>query len=466
MAVLARRERARVRAEISSDARRSAMLKRLDGIALILAQIATRDTSLLTLLADDAVLSDAARALMRSLLQDAGVDAAPFEVTPPEPPPVASTNAERRVVPQAVVSRQLANPFLAPDFSARQTERRPAAPPGHLGAARAALQFVRTGRRGSLAVHGAARAVVAAGAGRPHSDAPPGAAGGRGRRRTPELPARRRTGPGQDGAGAARRAGGERLSVARGRAERRQDQLGPRGRALDPHPVGHRDPRRRRHDGRLRRHRRGQLRGARPPRGLDRRLRLPRHGRRRGALHQEQDLAALAARAGALRAHPVPRRAAPADGPDRDPADQRHRGLPGDLAVPRLDRRHEAARRADAGAGGDRADPGRRQGSTPPPGSVWSTAASSVAARSTSPPTSRPGGSPTCPSSWTRRSPGRSGRPSSAWPAGWWRSTRTRSRGASPVPSSRASTTTSCAGSPPGSGRRRPRPQARRTCSP
>ncbi|MEJ7755339.1 MAG: SNF2-related protein [Nocardioidaceae bacterium] len=39
------------------------------------------------------------------------------------------------------------------------------------------------------------------------------------------------------------------------------------------------------------------------------RPRLPRHGRRRGALHQEQDLAALAARARALRAHPVPHRA-------------------------------------------------------------------------------------------------------------------------------------------------------------
>ena len=63
VAVLARQERARVRAEISSDARRSVMLKRLDGIALILAQIATRDTSLLALLAEDAVLSDAARAL-------------------------------------------------------------------------------------------------------------------------------------------------------------------------------------------------------------------------------------------------------------------------------------------------------------------------------------------------------------------------------------------------------------------
>ena len=37
-------------------------------------------------------------------------------------------------------------------------------------------------------------------------------------------------------------------------------------------------------------------------------------------------------------------RAAAADGADRHPADQRHRGLPGDLAVPRLDRRQEAAR--------------------------------------------------------------------------------------------------------------------------
>ncbi len=33
-----------------------------------------------------------------------------------------------------------------------------------------------------------------------------------------------------------------------------------------------------------------------------------------------------------------------ADGADRHPADQRHRGLPRDLAVPRLDRREEAAR--------------------------------------------------------------------------------------------------------------------------
>ncbi|HYJ69589.1 MAG TPA: DEAD/DEAH box helicase [Nocardioidaceae bacterium] len=128
VAVLARQERARVRAEISSDARRSSMLKRLDGIALILAQTATRDTSLLALLAEDAVLSDSARALMRNLLQDAGLDPGTVEVAPPELPaaPAAAPAApEKRVVPQTVVSRQLANPFLAPDFSAARPSAAP-----------------------------------------------------------------------------------------------------------------------------------------------------------------------------------------------------------------------------------------------------------------------------------------------------------------------------------------------------
>ena len=128
---------------------------------------------------------------------------------------------------------------------------------------------------------------------------------------------------------------------------------------MDPQPAGHRDPRQRRQHRRLRRHRHRQLRGARPARRLARRPRLPRDGRRRGALHQEQVVPALAARAAALRAHPVPHRPAAADGPHRHPADQRHRGLPGHLAVPRLDRRQEAARPADGRAGGDRADPRR-----------------------------------------------------------------------------------------------------------
>ena len=86
---------------------------------------------------------------------------------------------------------------------------------------------------------------------------------------------------------------------------------------LDAQARCHRDPRRRRHDRRLRRHRHRQLRGARPARRLARRPRLPRHGRRRGALHQEQGVPALAARAAALRADPGPDRAAAADGADR-----------------------------------------------------------------------------------------------------------------------------------------------------
>ncbi len=134
IAFLARQERARVRAEVNGDARRSGMLKRLDGIALILAQIATRDTSLLALLAEDAVMPDAARSLMRNLLEDAGVEPALVEVTSPESSESSESSAapaaaERQVVPRAVVSRQLANPFLAPDFSAARPS---AAPPRRL----------------------------------------------------------------------------------------------------------------------------------------------------------------------------------------------------------------------------------------------------------------------------------------------------------------------------------------------
>jgi SNF2 family DNA or RNA helicase len=51
------------------------------------------------------------------MLRDLGIDPAPEEIAPTETA-AASAGSERRVVPQSVVSRQLANPFLAPDFSA------------------------------------------------------------------------------------------------------------------------------------------------------------------------------------------------------------------------------------------------------------------------------------------------------------------------------------------------------------
>jgi hypothetical protein len=122
IALLVREERARVRGDESvSETQRAEALKRLDGIAMILAQTAARDTSLLALLAEDAVVSDAARSLRRDMLREAGVESAPDVAAPAEPAATAAA-PERRVVPQSVVARQLANPFLAPDFSAaRQT---------------------------------------------------------------------------------------------------------------------------------------------------------------------------------------------------------------------------------------------------------------------------------------------------------------------------------------------------------
>ncbi|WP_182113149.1 MULTISPECIES: DEAD/DEAH box helicase [unclassified Actinotalea] len=117
VALLVREERARVMAdEELSAAKRTQELKRLDGVATILAKIAARDTSLLGLLADDARVSDTARALKASMMRDAGME--PPEEPEPEPAPAPAPGSEKRVVPRSVISRQLANPFLAPDFEA------------------------------------------------------------------------------------------------------------------------------------------------------------------------------------------------------------------------------------------------------------------------------------------------------------------------------------------------------------
>jgi SNF2 domain-containing protein/helicase-like protein len=126
VALLMREEHARVRAEDSSTpARRAEQLKRLDGVATILAKTAVRDPALLALLSEDAVVSDAARSFERDMRRVVGVESTPTEVAPAAPvdAPVAT---ETRVVPQSVVSRQLANPFLAPDYdSVRPAPARP-----------------------------------------------------------------------------------------------------------------------------------------------------------------------------------------------------------------------------------------------------------------------------------------------------------------------------------------------------
>ncbi|MCW2798888.1 MAG: helicase [Aeromicrobium sp.] len=122
VALLAREERAKVRADADmTEAQRTEQLKRLDGIGTILAQTAARDTSLLALLVEDAVVSDAATSLKQDMLRAAGVEVE-VEPAPAPEPSTPSPAAERQVVPQSVVARQLSNPFLTPDFAAAQSQ--------------------------------------------------------------------------------------------------------------------------------------------------------------------------------------------------------------------------------------------------------------------------------------------------------------------------------------------------------
>lgn len=124
VALLAREERARVKADTElSDSRRGEELKRLDGIATILAQTAARDSTLFTLLDENAEMSETAKAVRRELLRKAGAEPEPE----PEPvvEPVDGAAAERRAYPLSVQARQLANPFLAPDFEHARSRVRP-----------------------------------------------------------------------------------------------------------------------------------------------------------------------------------------------------------------------------------------------------------------------------------------------------------------------------------------------------
>ena len=152
VALLVREERARLKTDESlNENQRAEQFKRLDGVATILAKTAARDTSLLMLLAEDAVVSEGARALKREMLAAAGVEVVPDEPTPA--PTETAAPSERQVVPQSVVSAKLANPFLVPDFSAAraQADRCPSA--RHLGAARPALPLLRVRR--SVVLHAA-----------------------------------------------------------------------------------------------------------------------------------------------------------------------------------------------------------------------------------------------------------------------------------------------------------------------
>jgi hypothetical protein len=123
VALLVREEHAKVRRdETSNGSRRTAQLKRLDGIATILAKTAVLDPGLLALLAEDALVSDAAKSLKRDMLRAVGIEPPPEQPEPTEAA-TAAGRTERQVVPQSVIARQLANPFLAPDFTSVRPNR-------------------------------------------------------------------------------------------------------------------------------------------------------------------------------------------------------------------------------------------------------------------------------------------------------------------------------------------------------
>ena len=125
-------------------------------------------------------------------------------------PPTSRPPSRREPRPRRLATWELLGPLL-PLLRARRQRRL-----GLHGAARADL--AQRARAACELMRHQAQLVAAAAAGPPH------------------LPARRRARPGQDRPGAARRAGRRRLPAAGRRAERRQDQLGARGRALDPAP--------------------------------------------------------------------------------------------------------------------------------------------------------------------------------------------------------------------------------------
>ena len=120
-ALLVRDERQRVKDDASvSTVERQEVLKRLDGLAAIMAKTAARDTSLISLLAPEAKISDAAKKLRRDFLVASGVELAPDDLIIVEEAATPPAELAKQVIPASVRQAQLANPFMAPDFAAYQ----------------------------------------------------------------------------------------------------------------------------------------------------------------------------------------------------------------------------------------------------------------------------------------------------------------------------------------------------------
>lgn len=132
IAFLVREERARVKSDTTlTDASRAELLKRLDGVATILAKTAARDTSLIQLLEVDQATSPVAKRMRRDWLLESGAELAPDELIITDAAPatpvamIPAAAASRQVVPPQVEARQMANPFLAPDLTPRSTGSTP-----------------------------------------------------------------------------------------------------------------------------------------------------------------------------------------------------------------------------------------------------------------------------------------------------------------------------------------------------
>ena len=120
-ALLVREERAKAKENAAlSVAERQETLKRLDGLASIMAKTAAKDTSLIQLLAPEAKISEAAKKLRRDYLVASGQELAPDDLIIVDETPEVSPDTAKQVVPASVRQAQLANPFMAPYFAAYQ----------------------------------------------------------------------------------------------------------------------------------------------------------------------------------------------------------------------------------------------------------------------------------------------------------------------------------------------------------
>ena len=464
VALLVREERARVKADATTtEAFKATQLKRLDGVATILARTAARDTSLLALIADDSELSESGRRLRRELLESAGVEVAPEEAEPARVE--AAAPAKRQVVPRSVISRQLANPFLAPDLSAaRPAEVRPQRLAGWelLGPLLRSFEDAGTGATSCMPLPEPSAARVPDGLELMPHQAQVVAAAAAGHR-TFLLADEPGLGKTAQALLAAQAADAYPLlvvvpNVVKTNWAREVELWTPRRSATVIHGDGDTidgfadivivnyevlD----RHVGWL-----GDL-------GFRGMVVDEAHFIKNKSSQRSQHVLELSQRIRTRIGRPLLMALT------GTPADQRHRGLPGDLAVPRLDRRDQAPRRADGRARGHRADPRRprllpdgpamrdRHGHRAPP-------QDRRRRRHPRPPRGRPAGRAR-----------RRGRPldprgrARPRPAAWSAATTTPCSGGPPAPSSRASTTTWCAGSRPGSARTPRRPRPARTCS-